>query len=159
MVKQFHTAFGIAMPSSPTLLSPSAASARLSFINEEVGELYEAIEAGDLVAIADALGDICVFAEGTASLYGIDMDRVRLAIHNSNMSKLDSTGKPIIRESDGKIMKGPNYLPPDLSFLLPSAEVSIAPADSVPLPSSTGSEEFPLLLQSIAVLLPCLSTG
>lgn len=35
-------------------------------------------------------------------------------VHASNMSKLDSEGKPIRRE-DGKILKGPNYIPPDMS--------------------------------------------
>jgi hypothetical protein len=34
-------------------------------------------------------------------------------VHRSNMSKLDN-GKPIYRE-DGKVLKGPNYSPPDLS--------------------------------------------
>jgi hypothetical protein len=33
------------------------------------------------------------------------------------MSKLDDDGKPIYRE-DGKVLKGPNYVPPDLSDLV-----------------------------------------
>ena len=37
-------------------------------------------------------------------------------VHNSNMSKLDSNGNPILRE-DGKVMKGPNYKKPDLTDL------------------------------------------
>ena len=40
--------------------------------------------------------------------------------HNSNMSKLDSNGNPILRE-DGKVMKGPNYKKPDLTDLLEKA--------------------------------------
>ena len=35
-------------------------------------------------------------------------------VHASNMSKLGDDGKPIRRE-DGKICKGPNYRPPDMS--------------------------------------------
>ena len=35
-------------------------------------------------------------------------------VHESNMSKLDEDGKPIRRE-DGKVLKGPNYQPPDMS--------------------------------------------
>jgi len=38
-------------------------------------------------------------------------------VHASNMSKLGEDGKPIRRE-DGKIMKGPNYIKPDLSDLV-----------------------------------------
>ena len=36
-------------------------------------------------------------------------------VHRSNMSKLGEDGKPILRESDGKVLKGPNYFKPDLS--------------------------------------------
>lgn len=38
-------------------------------------------------------------------------------VHDSNMSKLDDSGKPIKRE-DGKVLKGPNYKEPDLSDLV-----------------------------------------
>jgi len=38
-------------------------------------------------------------------------------VHNSNMSKLGEDGRPIHRE-DGKVMKGPNYRPPDLKSIL-----------------------------------------
>ena len=36
--------------------------------------------------------------------------------HESNLSKLDEDGNPIYRD-DGKVLKGPNYKPPDLSDL------------------------------------------
>lgn len=35
-------------------------------------------------------------------------------VHASNMSKLDDEGKPVYRE-DGKVMKGPNYVAPDMT--------------------------------------------
>lgn len=35
-------------------------------------------------------------------------------VHRSNMSKLSEEGRPIHRESDGKVMKGPNYFKPNL---------------------------------------------
>lgn len=38
-------------------------------------------------------------------------------VHDSNMSKLDSEGNPVLRE-DGKVMKGPNYKKPDLTDLI-----------------------------------------
>jgi len=38
-------------------------------------------------------------------------------VHQSNMSKLGTDGKPIFRE-DGKVLKGPNYRAPDLSGLV-----------------------------------------
>lgn len=38
-------------------------------------------------------------------------------VHASNMSKLDDLGKPMYR-GDGKVLKGPNYVPPDFSDLI-----------------------------------------
>ena len=42
-------------------------------------------------------------------------------VQRSNMSKLGEDGKPIRRESDGKVMKGPNYSAPDLAQFLPQS--------------------------------------
>jgi predicted HAD superfamily Cof-like phosphohydrolase len=38
-------------------------------------------------------------------------------VHRSNMSKLGPDGKPLYRE-DGKVLKGPNYSPPNVSKYL-----------------------------------------
>lgn len=47
------------------------------------------------------------------------IDKAFALVHASNMSKLGEDGKPIRRE-DGKILKGPNYKPADLSVLFPN---------------------------------------
>lgn len=53
-----------------------------------------------------------------AEYYGEEkLARAFSRVHLSNMSKLDENGKPIKRD-DGKVMKGPNYMPPDLSDLV-----------------------------------------
>ena len=44
------------------------------------------------------------------------LDEALDRVHKSNMSKLGEDGKPLYRE-DGKVLKGPNYKPPDLSDL------------------------------------------
>ena len=46
-----------------------------------------------------------------------DLDEAMHRVHESNMSKLDENGEPIYRE-DGKVLKGPNYKPPNLSDLV-----------------------------------------
>tara|TARA_B100001250_G_scaffold405895_1_gene424090 strand:- start:1138 stop:1440 length:303 start_codon:yes stop_codon:yes gene_type:complete len=46
-----------------------------------------------------------------------DLDKALHLVHESNMSKLDGDGKAIYRE-DGKVLKGPNYKPPNLSTCL-----------------------------------------
>ena len=48
---------------------------------------------------------------------GWDLDEALHRVHESNMSKLDEDGKPIYRE-DGKVLKGPNYAPPNLEDLV-----------------------------------------
>jgi predicted HAD superfamily Cof-like phosphohydrolase len=158
---------------------------RFSLIQEELGELQEAIDNCDTVEVLDALGDIVYVVDGAALVFGIDkavdalfeeslnnltegealnpdrstallmalreallrgnsqetiealalikaytfntaayldlplLEAIR-AIHRSNMSKLGEDGKPIYRESDGKVLKGPNYQTPtaDLEYLL-----------------------------------------
>ena len=46
-----------------------------------------------------------------------NLDEAMDRVHKSNMSKLDEYGKPIYRE-DGKVLKGPNYKPPNLEDLV-----------------------------------------
>tara|TARA_R100001594_G_scaffold149973_1_gene209445 strand:- start:58 stop:435 length:378 start_codon:yes stop_codon:yes gene_type:complete len=46
-----------------------------------------------------------------------DLDEALNRVHESNLSKLDEDGKPIYRE-DGKVLKGPNYKPPNLLDLV-----------------------------------------
>jgi NTP pyrophosphatase (non-canonical NTP hydrolase) len=64
--------------------------------------------------LAKVLGQI----NNIASIIPLDVfNEAFKRVHASNMSKLDRDGKPIRRE-DGKILKGPNYLPPDLIDLI-----------------------------------------
>ena len=46
-----------------------------------------------------------------------ELDEALDRVHKSNMSKLDTNGQPIFRE-DGKVLKGPNYAPPNLEDLV-----------------------------------------
>lgn len=43
-------------------------------------------------------------------------DKIFAEVHRSNMSKMGEDGKPSYRE-DGKLLKGPNYKPANLSWL------------------------------------------
>jgi len=71
----------------------------------------------DPVEIADALGDGIYVKYGHAIERGIPLDDVLREIHRSNMSKLGDDGKQILRD-DGKVLKGPNYSPPDIAKVL-----------------------------------------
>ena len=63
------------------------------------------------------LSDLAFVCEQMAAFLGIDLETAMCRVFKSNMSKLDENGKPIYRE-DGKILKGSNYQPPDLSDLV-----------------------------------------
>ena len=62
------------------------------------------------------LADLVYVCYQYAENMGWNLDEALNLVHLSNMSKLDEDGKPIYRE-DGKVLKGPNYKPPDLSDL------------------------------------------
>ena len=62
------------------------------------------------------LADLVYVCYQYAENMGWFLDEALNRVHLINMSKLDEYGKPILRE-DGKVLKGPNYKPPDLSDL------------------------------------------
>ena len=62
------------------------------------------------------LADLVYVCYQYAENMGWFLDEALDRVHKSNMSKLGEDGKPIYRE-DGKVLKGPNYKPPDLSDL------------------------------------------
>lgn len=124
-VRRFHDAFGIANNDAPTVqLSEADIKLRFELIKEENEEYLEAAEKGDLVEVADALGDILYILCGTMLKHGLQdkMEEVFREIQRSNMSKLGADGKPIYRE-DGKVMKGPDYFKPNIAAIL-DAELS-----------------------------------
>ena len=116
-VREFHETYGAEIRKEPDWPADTSIALRISLLDEELDELRDAIAELDIVGVADALGDILYVAYGAGHTFGIDLDRVFAEIHRSNMSKLGSDGKPI-RRDDGKVLKGPNYSPPDLQFIV-----------------------------------------
>ena len=115
---QFHRAFNLPMRQLPSAdIDEAVAKLRVALFKEEVGEFVAASERSDVLGIADALADIVYVAYGTALTYGIDLDAVLQEVHRSNMGKLDSDGKPLIRD-DGKVLKSERYFPPDIESVL-----------------------------------------
>lgn len=120
-VKEFHTTFEADI-NKPVIAGDSAYKAlcklREALIREEFDdELVPAMEAGNIVEIADALADILYVTYGAAVAFGIPIDECFAEVHRSNMSKAGPDGKPMRRE-DGKILKGPNYFRPNLKAIL-----------------------------------------
>ncbi|GAC1662245.1 MAG: nucleoside triphosphate pyrophosphohydrolase family protein [Flavisolibacter sp.] len=118
-VHLFHETYKVPQNDSPTLVSEKIYNLRHNLMKEENEEYIEACQKGDLVEIADALGDKLYILCGTILAHGLQhkIEEVFNEIQSSNMSKLGEDGQPIFRE-DGKILKGPNYFRPDIEKIL-----------------------------------------
>jgi predicted HAD superfamily Cof-like phosphohydrolase len=119
-VETFHNAFKIENNFSPTTdLSASDIELRFNLMKEENEEYFEAAKNGDIVEIADALGDQLYILCGTILKHGLQhkIEEVFAEIQRSNMSKLDANGAPIYRE-DGKVLKSELYFRPNIAEIL-----------------------------------------
>lgn len=119
-VEQFHKSFGLGVSNNLQAdLGAQKNLLRFNLMDEENKEYLEAANNGDIVEVADALGDMLYILCGTILEHGMQfkIEEVFNEIQRSNMSKLGSDGRPIYRE-DGKVLKGPNYFKPDIQGVL-----------------------------------------
>ena len=115
--KEFRTKYNL-----KSSRSKDKRSYQKNLIVEEFKEFLEAegllfrknnnIHAEALKELADLVYVCYQYAENMGWFLDEALDRV----HASNMSKLGEDGEPVYRE-DGKVLKGPNYKPPDLTDL------------------------------------------
>ena len=73
----------------------------------------EALSADERVELLDALCDQVVTAVGVAYMMGMDIEGALAEVNRSNWSKFEG-GVPVFNEH-GKIAKGVEYTPPELS--------------------------------------------
>ena len=108
------------------IVSSTSRPARARQHNLIVEEFKEFLEADGMLYLSSnehkenclkELADLVFVCYQYAANMGWDLDEAMHRVHESNMSKLDEYGKPIYRE-DGKVLKGPNYQPPDLEDLV-----------------------------------------
>lgn len=146
LVKEFHRAFGHPINDDPTDPGNKQRLLRFRLVFEELMEFGRAIGIAGLadvdletfeaqlkealstfeilpgagidhVLAADALGDLDYVVQGSNLAFGYPAEEVVLEIHRSNMSKLGEDGKPLLDEH-GKVVKGPNYAPPNILSIL-----------------------------------------
>ncbi|WP_440087796.1 MazG nucleotide pyrophosphohydrolase domain-containing protein [Streptosporangium sp. LJ11] len=110
LVREFHEKIGLPLSDAPGLPSVELARLRQRFLDEEVAEVAQAAEAGDLAGVAHELADVVYVAYGTALTYGIDLDRVLAEVHRANMTKSGT--------ENGKAAKGPGFTPADVAGVL-----------------------------------------
>ncbi|WP_160068812.1 nucleoside triphosphate pyrophosphohydrolase family protein [Sphingobacterium bovisgrunnientis] len=145
-VAEFHKTFQHPILDSPQIPSESRCKLRVSLIAEELKELEEAIQANDIVEIADALCDIQYVLSGAVLEFGLGdkFNALFEEVQRSNMSKacksveeaeatikhykeekgVDSYYKEVdglylvFREGDNKTLKSINYSPADLKSIV-----------------------------------------
>ena len=90
---------------------------QLGLIAEEFEEFKTAIASEPYENELKELADLVYVCFQYAENMEWDLEEALHRIHRSNMSKLGLDGKPI-RRADGKVLKGPNYQPPELTDLV-----------------------------------------
>jgi len=108
--KEFRDAYSV-------VNSPNGTLIQKCLIDEEWSEFHEAFHLKDKHEQLKELCDLVYVCYQFAANEGWDLDEAMDRVHKSNMSKLDENGQPIYRP-DGKVLKGPNYKPPNLTDLL-----------------------------------------
>lgn len=118
-VGKFMRVFNQEVKDKPDWPDAETMELRIELIEEELGELKDAILSADgtLINVADALTDLLYVVYGAGHSFGIDLDKCFEEVHRSNMSKLGEDGKPIYRE-DGKVLKGENFSEPNLKGII-----------------------------------------
>ncbi len=145
-VSKFHSTFELPILDTPVIPSKERCKLRINLIEEELRELKEAIEANDLVEVADAFCDIQYVLSGAILEFGLGQKFKGLfeEVQRSNMSKVCKTMEEaeatqkhymdksetesyiqkkgeeylVFRKEDGKVLKSVNYSPADIKGLL-----------------------------------------
>jgi len=138
LVIDMRNAMDLPVSPAPRTLSPAEANLHIKMIRDEFEkEFVPAFLEQDLVEMYDAGIDVLVYVIGALSNAGFDIDPGFREIMRSNMSKFDpETGKAIKAgpndpsgEPEGKVLKGPNYSPPNLAPII-NQTFAFGPEDS-----------------------------
>lgn len=135
-VSKFHEVYDQPVGDKPKIPDDKTIEFRISLIGEEFCEMLDAVYPDDdcvsdirttleglldhgevrvdLPELVDAWGDLDYVVEGSRLAFGVNGEPIAAEIQRSNLSKLGADGKPVRRE-DGKILKGPNFTPPDIA--------------------------------------------
>ena len=141
-VSEFHKTFGAPILETPQIPSKERCELRVSLLQEELNELKEAIEKGDVVEVADALADLQYVLSGAILEFGMGdkFNTLFDEVQRSNMSKAcnshqeaietllhykkkdgtegiykEEEGKWLVyRKEDNKVLKSVNYSPANL---------------------------------------------
>jgi predicted HAD superfamily Cof-like phosphohydrolase len=96
-------------------LNPQQYAMYLKLIDEEAGELHQAVLADDRVEQLDALIDILVVTIGAIHSMGADAEGAWKEVMRTNFAKIDHETGKVRKREDGKVLKPTGWTPPVLA--------------------------------------------
>jgi predicted HAD superfamily Cof-like phosphohydrolase len=126
-VREFHEKFNLPHDrdgSLPRLLDNDTFEYRRRFLIEELTEMCDAHDEGNLAEFADALVDLIYIACGTAHLAGINLDAHFAEVQRTNMQKERATSAADPRSKRGHaldVVKPAGWVGPDHEPILRAA--------------------------------------
>lgn len=118
-VKAFHQKFGLEYDGPPRMMNAEEQGFRWRFLNEELGEVKEALLEEDVAQVAAELADLVWVACGMAHRMGINLDAHWVAIREANMKKeRASPENPGKRGNAIDIVKPAGWVRPDHAAIL-----------------------------------------
>ena len=86
-LRDFHNKFGLDKPKKPIMLDKDTLTFRLNFLHEELNEILEAADDGDIAQIGAELSDLIYVSIGMADMMGLNLQKHWNAIQEANMKK------------------------------------------------------------------------
>lgn len=93
---------------------PAQYAMYMKLIDEEVGELHQAVLANDEVEQLDALIDILVVTIGAIHSAGFDSEAAWKEVMATNFAKIDRDTGKVRKREDGKVLKPTGWTAPNL---------------------------------------------
>ena len=128
---KFNKAFNLPISEKPISISLERSDLQFKMMQEELNEYKTAQkrEAKSVTEIADALIDMQEILLGMFAEHGMihKVEELYNEVHKSNMSKLDTNGKPLINGENGvldetrpigKVIKSKNFVEPNFARIL-----------------------------------------
>ena len=95
----------------------------LGLIDEEYGELIDAVIAEDRVEQLDALIDILVVTVGAIRAAGWDGEAAWKEVMNTNFAKIDDETGKVRKRADGKVLKPEGWKAPELAQFIDNVDM------------------------------------
>lgn len=119
-VREFNEACEVPLRDTPGFIPDEELTLALDLIAEELDELDDALDEGDLVEAADAIADSIYVLIGLGLRLGIPLEAVWREVQRSNMAKVVD-GRVVRDPVTNKVLKPDRWTAPDIAGVLAGA--------------------------------------